>query len=154
MAIVSPRVFISYSHDSSEHTELVLRLAHRLRNDGVDAQIDQSVSGRPSEGWPRWMLDKIDWAEFVLLVCTETYYRRFRGQEESGKGKGVDWEGGLITYQIYNAKSRTNKFVPVVFNTAEREFIPEPISDHSYCLDSEDSYQELYRFLTGQAGVS
>jgi hypothetical protein len=93
MAPSPPRVFISYSHDSTEHKELVLRFAQRLRNDGVDAQIDQFVGGRPTEGWPRWMLDKLEWAEFVLLICTETYYRRFRGHEVPDRGRGVDWEG-------------------------------------------------------------
>jgi hypothetical protein len=153
MAPSPPRVFISYSHDSTEHKELVLRFAQRLRKDGVDAQIDQFVGGRPTEGWPRWMLDKLDWAEFVLLICTETYYRRFRGHEEPHRGRGVDWEGQLITLAIYNAKSHAAKFVPVIFGSKDREFIPEPLSDHICCLDSEDSYQELYGFLTGQAGV-
>jgi SEFIR domain-containing protein/carboxypeptidase family protein len=154
MAPSPPRIFISYSHDSTEHKELVLRFAQRLRKDGVDAQIDQFVGGRPREGWPRWMLNKLDWAEFVLLICTEAYYRRFRGHEEPGTGKGVDWEGQIITLEIYNAKSHTTKFVPVIFGSQDREFIPEPLCDHVYCLDSEGSYQELYGFLTGQAGVS
>ncbi|MBV8276668.1 MAG: hypothetical protein JO170_15605 [Verrucomicrobia bacterium] len=46
----APRVFISYSHDSTGHKEIVLRFAERLRKDGVDAQIDQYVRGRPPEG--------------------------------------------------------------------------------------------------------
>lgn len=153
MAPSLPSVFISYSQDSAQHKELVLRFAQRLRKDGVDAQIDQFVGGRPTEGWPRWMLDKLDWAEFVLLICTETYYRRFRGHEEADKGRGVDWEGQLITLDIYNAKSHTTKFVPVIFRSQDREFIPEPLSDHVYCLESEERYLELYGFLTGQAGV-
>ena len=33
----SPRVFISYSHDSREHEDEVLGLAARLRRDGIDA---------------------------------------------------------------------------------------------------------------------
>ena len=148
-----PRVFISYSHDSTQHKDLVLSFAKRLRKDGVDAQIDQYVNGRPPGGWPRWMLDKLDWAEFVLLICTETYYRRFRGHEEPGTGKGVDWEGQLITLELYQAKSHTTKFVPVIFASQNKEFIPEPLRDHCYRLDSEEGYQELYSFLTGQGGV-
>ena len=57
------------------------------------------------------MLDRLDWADFVLVVCTETYYRRFRGQEEPGKG--ADWEGNLIALEMYDAKSKTTKFAPV-----------------------------------------
>jgi hypothetical protein len=36
-----PKVFISYSHDSQEHKKWGLDLATRLRNNGVDAIIDQ-----------------------------------------------------------------------------------------------------------------
>ena len=61
-----PTIFISYSHDSQAHGEQVLRLAERLRADGLDAQLDQYVNGTPPEGWPRWMLDRLDEASFVL----------------------------------------------------------------------------------------
>jgi SEFIR domain/NB-ARC domain len=150
-----PRVFISYSHDSADHETRVLALAERLRKEGVDAHIDQYVAGTPRDGWPRWMLDKLNWAEFVLVVCTEAYYRRFRGLEEPGKGKGADWEGNLITLEMYDAKSRTTKFVPVLFDSKDERFIPEPVRGHThYMLDSEDTYAELYSFLTGQAGVT
>jgi hypothetical protein len=85
-------VFVSYSHDASQHKDLVLCFAERLpvRNDGVqrltkskrmDELPDQYVQGRPPRGWPRWVLDKLDWAEFVLLICTEPSYRGFSGNE-------------------------------------------------------------------------
>ena len=150
-----PKVFISYSHDSPEYEQRILQLAERLRSDGVDAQIDQYVSGVPEEGWPRWMLNQLDWAEFVLVVCTDTYYRRFRGLEEPGKGKGANWEGNLITIESYNKKSRTTKFVPVFFNPNDEKFIPEPLGGQNrYVLDSDRNYDNLYAFLVGQAGVS
>jgi TIR domain len=104
MPIVPPKVFISHSHDSAAHKERVLRFAQRLRKDGIDAQIDQYIAGRPPGRWPRWMLDKLDWADIVLLICTQAYYWRFRGNEQPDIGKGVDWEGQLITLEIYNAK--------------------------------------------------
>lgn len=149
-----PRIFISYSHDSSEHRERVLALAERLRRDGLDARIDQHVAGAPAEGWPRWMLDQIDLADFVLVVCSETYYRRFRGHEESGKGKGADWEGALITLELYKSKSRVVKFVPVMLAVGLDEFVPEPLQGVTYYhVTTEDAYQALYRFLRGAAGV-
>src|SRR5690242_14408022 len=109
MASKHPKVLFSYSHDSPEHKKRVLALAERLRTDGVEAQLDQYVAGTPTEGWPRWMLNQLDWADFVLVICTETYYRRFRGSEKLGKGRGADWEGNLITLDLYQAKSRTTK---------------------------------------------
>jgi hypothetical protein len=129
-------------------------LAERLRKDGVDAQLDQYVAGTPARGWPRWMDDQLDSAEFVLVICTESYHGRFLGREEPDKGKGVDWEGSLITLEMYHARNDTNKFVPVLFDPQAEPFIPRPLSGYThYLLNSEDNYAKLYAFLTGQAGV-
>jgi SEFIR domain-containing protein len=122
-----PKVFLTYSHDSYEHVERALGLSQRLREDGVDSWIDQYENGTPGEGWPRWMLNRLEWANFVLIICSETYYRRFRGKDEPGTGKGADWEGQLVTLDIYDSKSRTVKFVPVFFEDRYAQFIPEPL---------------------------
>lgn len=154
MAPLPPKVFISYSHDSLEHARRVMGLAERLRKDGVDAQLDQYVAGTPARGWPRWMEDQLDSAQFVLVICTETYHRRFLGREEPDKGKGADWEGSLITVETYHARNDTNKFVPVLFDPQDEPFIPRLLSGYThYLLNSEDNYAKLYVFVTGQAGV-
>jgi len=102
MASEPPKVFISYSHDSAEHAQHVLELANRLRADGIDCTIDQYVVV-PAEGWPRWMDKQIRDSDFVVMVCTETYYQRVMGEEQPGKGLGVRWEGHLIYGEIYRA---------------------------------------------------
>lgn len=100
------------------------------------------------------MLNQLDDAAFVLVVCTETHYRRFRGHEAPDTGKGADWEGALITQELYEARSRTKKFVPVLFDPAHQPFIPEPLRGQTYfTLDSEDSYEDLCDFLDGVSGV-
>ncbi|MDQ3260579.1 MAG: TIR domain-containing protein, partial [Pseudomonadota bacterium] len=148
------KVFISYSQDSDEHRERVLALSERLREDGIETLLDRYVNGSPKQGWPRWMLDQLDAADFVLIVCTETYYGRFRGHDEPGKGKGVDWEGALITQEIYDSRSRTLKFVPVFLSAAVEDWIPEPLRAVSYyALTSENAYQRLYDVLLEQSGV-
>lgn len=147
-------VFLSYSHDSDEHREKVLALSERLRADGIETRLDQYENGTPEEGWPRWMLNQLDAAEFVLVVCTETYHRRFRGHEKPGVGKGVDWEGALITAELYHARSQSVKFVPVFFSEVVVKHIPEPLhSATHYALTSEAAYQSLYDFLLQQSGV-
>lgn len=148
------RVFISYSHDSPEHREKVLALSERLREDGIETLLDQYMNGCPQEGWPRWMLNQLDNANFVLVVCTETYYRRFRGHEKPDKGKGADWEGALITQEIYDSRSQTLKFVPIFMSEAFEDWIPEPLRSRSYyALTNEVSYDNLYDFILQQSGV-
>ncbi len=152
--MAAPVVFISYSHDSEGHRETVLRLSERLRADGFEARVDQYVKGTPPKKWPRWMLDQLDEAAFVLVVCTETYYRRFRGHEVPGKGKGADWEGALITQEIYDDRGETVKFVPIALTPGQEGYIPEPLRGHThYELTSEERYKALRIFLLGAAGV-
>src|SRR5919109_112831 len=151
---MSMKVFISYSHDSDAHRERVVGLSERLRADGIETLLDQYLNGAPPGGWPRWMLDQLDAADAVLVVCTETSYRRFRGHEDPGKGKGVDWEGALITQELYDSRSRTSKFVPVYFEADDSRWIPEPLRAGSrFALTSENGYSDLYDVLLEQSGV-
>jgi hypothetical protein len=150
----SPRVFISYSHDSREHKDRVLNLADRLREeDGIDCNIDQYEMS-PPEGWPRWMLNQIEEAEFVLVVCTEPYDRRFRGKEEAGKGRGATWEGAVITQELYEAQGKNTKFIPVVFSSQDLDFIPIVLRGVTeYRIYTEEGYEDLLRHLTDQPWV-
>ncbi len=149
-----PRVFLSYSHDSPDHRATVLALAERMRHDGIEATVDQYLAGTPDQGWPRWMLDEIDAADHVLVICTPTYYRRFRGHEVPGRGKGADWEGAIITQERYEGRSKGTKFVPVIFDDEHEAAIPEPLrSATRYKLTSVSEYRKLCQYLRGEAGV-
>jgi TIR domain len=150
MASEPPKVLLSYSHDSPEHQQRVLTLANRLRADGIDCMIDQYVLV-PASGWPLWMERQIEASEFVLIVCTETYYRRVRDDEESGKGLGVRWEGRLIYRALYEDGRSNTKFIPVLFETGDSVYIPGPVGGtNSYLVQTERGYEDLYRRLTNQ----
>ena len=143
-----PTVFISYSHDSREHADRVLALADRLRAEGVDVILDQ-YEGSPAEGWPRWMDRHIENADFVLMICTRTYFHRVTGKEEVGKGLGVRWEGNLIYQYIYDAGTQNTRFIPILFEDGDPAYIPKPVRGVTqYRIDSE--YEGLYRQLTNQ----
>jgi hypothetical protein len=143
-----PRVFISYSHDSEEHQDRVRGLAHQLRQDGVDAWMDVFVDS-PPEGWPQWMINQIEEARFVLVVCTETYERRASGKEVQGRGLGGRWEGAVITLQLYQRTE--GKFIPVVFEPSDTAHIPVPLRAVTYYdLSADGSYDALYDRLVGR----
>jgi SEFIR domain len=144
------KVFISYSHDSQAHKERVLALADRLRDDGIDCNIDQYEQS-PLEGWQRWMINEVEAADLVLVVCSETYNRRFRGDENAGKGKGVSWEGSVIIQELYDVQGLNSKFIPIILTADDSKFIPSPLSSTTcYSLIVADDYELLYRRLTNQ----
>jgi tetratricopeptide (TPR) repeat protein len=144
-----PRVFISYSHDSPEHADRVLTLADRLRSEGIDCHLDQYETS-PPEGWPRWMLNQVESADFVLVICTETYNLRFRGKEKPGSGLGVKWEGAIITQELYDAEANNTRFVPVVLSAADIAHIPIPLRGATRYDLAKPDYDSLYRRLTNQ----
>ncbi len=148
-----PKVFISYSHDSDDHQERLFELSEKLRSEGIDCNIDQYEMA-PPDGWPRWMRNQIKSADFVIVVCTETYERRYEGAETLGMGAGVKWEGAIITQQLYEAEGQNEKFIPVVFYPADLKHIPLEMRGGTwYRLDNETGYELLYRQLTGQPQI-
>ncbi len=152
-----PKVFISYSHDSSEHAARVLKLSDVLCAWGFDCHIDQYELAPAN--WHTWMQSRIKEADFVLVVCTEIYCRRFEGRET--KPTGVGWEGGIITTELYQRQQdKAAKFIPVVFSAEDHEHIPallQPTHRHQINIETLDdqnprvnqSSENLYRHLAG-----
>ena len=147
----SPRVFISYSWEGDAHKARVLKFANRLRSHGVDAHIDQYEQA-PSEGWVRWMQNQMVDSDYVVLICTETYRRRFEGRETAGKGQGVTWEGHLANIMLYESGARNIKLVPVLLEGGSWEHVPLALrAFSSYQMPGD--YDQLYRQLTQQPAV-
>ena len=125
-------------------------LSVALRNDGIDCTVDEHFVS-PSERWPRWMKNQIHESEYVLVVATETYKRRYDGKDEAGKGLGSKWEGFIITQELYESEGRNDKFIPVVFSREDVRYIPLELQGAThYDLSIPGSYDNLFRHLTSQ----
>lgn len=153
--IQHPKVFISYSWDSEEHKKWVLALSNDLIRDGTDCQIDQYVSF-VEEGWPLWMERQIEAADFVLLVCTQKYHDRFHKRGEGGAGRGVAWEGAILTQILYDnfcCNSRNKSFIPVLpDNVGEVNHIPIVLRGYSpFFIPSQ--YEDLLRFILNRPKI-
>lgn len=148
-----PRVFLSYSWDDDQHRDRVLALAHRLRQDGINAWVDRFTQFA-SQGWDAWMRDEIARASFVLCVITKNYADRFLGRTPPGVGRGVKWEGAIVTDAIYGADGNNTKFIPIFFDKEDAALTPFPLKRHvdlRYVLP--EGYNSIYRLLTGQHDV-
>jgi hypothetical protein len=148
------KIFISYSHDSTKHQQWVLRLSNRLREQGLDCQLDQYINGFPPQGWQRWMEKQIEQADFVLIICTPLYLQRYKGEAfATGLGKGVNFEGVVISQSLYDCYYRNTKFIPVIPDNGSHNNIPLPLKAYS-SYQLMDDYQNLYRVLTAQPAIS
>ena len=149
------RIFISYSWDSETHKKQVFDFSQQLRQWGLETLLDQYHEvEHPAQGWPQWTLDQIEIADFVLMVCTETYHRWATGKEIIRKGKRVTWEGNVIKNEIFHANFHNTKFIPVLFNTQDINYIPNfVLGIDPYILDDPTSLTHLYRQLTQQKRV-
>ncbi len=154
----NPRVFISYSHDSSEHSERVLKLAWALRGHGIDVELDQ-FHNEEIVDWPRWCRQQIKrkQSDFVLCICTAEYQRRIEGDVPPEKGKGVYWEGSLLDDEMYNDKGN-RRLIPVLFDAESESCILDFLRGWTLCRLSEfelgdPGYEHLLRILLGKVKV-
>ncbi|QPJ65763.1 MAG: tetratricopeptide repeat protein [Candidatus Nitrohelix vancouverensis] len=147
-----PKVFISYDHATEGNKERVAGLSAILRSKGVDCMIDQ-YEPNPPKGWPRWMKGQIEEADFVLVVYTEIYKLRFENKDAPGQGKGVVWEGNIITQELYDSCGINTKFLTVVFDDGDAAHITDPLKKQTYFQVSAEGgrdFEKLFRELTGQ----
>ena len=141
-----PKVFVSYSHDSPEHKMWVLNLATKLRNNGVDAALDQWDLG-PGADLPSFMEKNLAAADRVLMVCTEKYVEK----ANAGKG-GVGYEKMIVTADLLKTVDSA-KVIPLIRQVGTRlvpTFLASKIHlDFSRDDQFEFSYDELLRSLHG-----
>lgn len=136
-----PKVFISYSWESKEHSDWVKSLADKLLADGIEAIID-SYDVSPGDRLPKFMESSIRDSDYVIIICTEEYKRKANNRE-----KGVGYESHIISAELYN-NHNDRKFIPVIrqgdFNSALLTYL-----DGKLAIDlrgnpfNEDSYKEL-----------
>ena len=129
----NPKVFIAYSHDSPDHKRWVSELAAELRNNGVDAILDQWDLG-PGDDVTLFMEQGIKDSDRVLVVCTDTYVNK----ANSGEG-GVGYERMIVTTQLVQNLG-TNKFIPIIRQASGQEKLPTCLGTRFYIDFMNDSH--------------
>ena len=152
-SFTSPKVFISYSHDSIEHNDRVLDLADHLRKDGIDCNIDQYEQS-PVGGWHKWRMKEIEESDFVLMICTPQYIQRFKGKESNEMIMGIPWEGAVVTRDFYSQVGQKSKYIPILFVEQDGYSLPNILRDDThYLVTNSKGYELLYRRLTNQQEI-
>lgn len=136
-----PKVFISYSWESKEHSDWVKSLADKLLSDGIEAIID-SYDVSPGDRLPKFMESSIRDSDYVIIICTEEYKRKANNRE-----KGVGYESHIISAELYN-NHNDRKFIPIIrqgdFNTALPTYLNGKLAiDLRGNPFNEESYKDL-----------
>lgn len=139
-----PKVFISYSHDTLEHKKWVLELATRLRNNGIDAILDQ-FELQPGDDLPHFMERHLASSKRILMICTDKYV------DKANKGEGgVGYEKMIITSSLLK-RIDENKIIPIIRQNGTTE-VPTFLKTKLYINfskrdDYELSYDNLVRTI-------
>ena len=144
---MSPKAFISYSHDSDDYKDWVRALADNLIRGGVEVTLDQ-YDLAIGQMIPHFMEKGISENDFVILLVSQGFARKAR--DRTG---GVGFEVDLVTGEIVVGKSR-RKYIPVL---VKLDFVDAPaFLKGAKCIritnlfSFEKEYAELYQTLTGQ----
>lgn len=100
-------VFVSYSWDSDDHRQWVIRLATALVSNGVNVLIDEWDLDY-GDDLAKFMEQGVRDADRVLIVCTDEYVRK----ADAGIG-GVGYEKMIVTGELVRNVG-TKKFIPVI----------------------------------------
>lgn len=122
--IVTPRVFISYSHDSTAHKNWVRGLARRLQSNGVDIVLDQ-WDVQPGDDVTAFVEKGLRECNRVLIVCTPQYIQK----ANTLKG-GVGYERMIITGEVAKHLN-TKKFIPIIRGNNNRA-VPDFLGTRIY----------------------
>lgn len=104
-----PKVFVSYSWSSDEHTAWVADLGERLMSDGIDVVLDQwsLEDGHDVNVFMEKMVSDPS-IKRVVIISDAVY-----ASKADGRKGGVGTETQIISKEVYDSVDQ-NKFVPVL----------------------------------------
>lgn len=136
-----PKVFASYSHDSDEHKEWVLKLCCKLVESGVDVILDQWDLDA-GDDITLFMENGVRDSDRVLVICTDAYVRK----ANAGEG-GVGYERLIVTAQLAQNLG-TKKFIPIIRQSSIDEKTPTFLATRKYIDFVDDSeFDEKFKEL-------
>lgn len=143
----SPRVFISYSHDSQDYKDWIRSFADRLIVQGVMVTLDQYDLAL-GEMTPQFMEKGISENDYVLLFISKRYI-----EKATIRKGGVGFEIDLASGEIIVSQNR-RKFIPILVQVDFSEMPPILKGANGIKIDNLFSYErqfdELYATITGQ----
>jgi len=131
------KAFVSYSWDNDDHKNWVRELATRLRNDGIDVNLDQ-WDLVPGDQLPEFMERAVRESDYVLIICTHKYKERSNNRQG-----GVGYEGDIMTAEVLSTNNQ-RKFIPILKQQSWNESAPSWLLGKIYIDFSSVPYPQKH----------
>ena len=131
----NPSTFISYTWESEHLKTWVKELATKLRNNGIDAKLDQ-WEVVPGDQMPHFMEKSVRDNDYVLIICTQKY----KTKSENRIG-GVGYEGDIMTAEVLQ-NSNHRKFIPILKSGTKETALPTWLQGKYFVDLSTDQHFE------------
>jgi hypothetical protein len=146
------QVFISYRHESPEHSRAVRRLGESLRQAGIPVLLDQfyleEYPGGPNEGWPKWCEDCATRAECVLIIASQGWFSAYNNTEPSGIGLGAATEAILFRQDLYDNKGHNERIRLTFFHKMSDDAVPKLLRPwHQFRLFDHSGSDQMNRWV-------
>jgi hypothetical protein len=152
------QVFISYRHESSEHSRAVRRFGELLRQASVPVLLDQFYledhPGGPDDGWPKWCEDCANQSACVLIVASKGWFAAYDKTEPSGQGLGAATEADLFRQDIWNNKGHNERIRLTFLHSMANDSVPVRLQAwHQFRPFDSAGPDELIRWLATRLGL-
>jgi WD40 repeat protein len=134
-----PRVFISFARENADHIEAVRKFCDVLRENGVDAVLDEQVG---PQVWPKWMADWIKADGYILMIASPKYKLHAEGGGPLTEGRGVRFESRLVADKLYNEDDAAfvKQVLPVVLPGRSADELPYWMTPRSRAYFEVDDF--------------
>lgn len=131
-----PRVFLSYSHEESEHGQWVMDIGKLLRKNGVDAYLDK-WDLIPGQDTTYFMESQIRDSDFVILICTPLY-----AEKSNIPRGGVGYEKNIISAEMLQSSDLRPKFIPILRKGTFDNALPTYLGS-KYAIDFREPQNQV-----------
>lgn len=137
-----PKVFMSYSHDSEEHSKWVKELSINLRHHGVDVILDQ-WDLEIGNDLRFFMEEGLNETKYVICVCSDQYVKK----ANEGKG-GVGYETTIISSDLLK-DVKIDYILPIVKNNQSDMKTPRFLYNKLYLdFDQGEYFDNYFKLLS------
>lgn len=153
-------VFISYRHESPEHSRAVRRLGELLRQADLPVALDQFFldehpGGPDSGGWPKWCEDNANESACVVIVPSEGWFAAYDKRAPRGIGLGAATEADLFRQALYDDAGENARIRLAFLHALDPDHVPQRLKAwHQFRpFDADHELNQLIRWIADRLGL-